>query len=260
MDKRSIVKLALEWKNPPYVPWNINFTIPAKEKLQAQFPGQNLEDVVQNHLINIGYELYFSTDIGNDCVQDHFGVVWDRSIDKDIGVVKGQVLELPTLQGYTFPDPAAPYVFADVADKLVKYGDRYRFFGIGFSLYERAWTLRGLQTLLMDFYDHPGFVHDLFNNIADYNMYISTIEGKSVMKDKGANSKVIQGNITLDEDNLFLTWRTSSALPSVPVIKNCEFDFFNNPRNSGYNVPGPFQGLSNLATLQLFDGLGTTFR
>jgi hypothetical protein len=98
------------------------------------------------------------------------------------------------------------------------------------------------------------------SNIADYNMYISTIESKSVMKDKGANSKVIQGNITLDEDNLFLTWRTSTALPSVPVIKNCEFDFFNNPRNSGYNVPGPFQGLSNLASLQLFDGLGITFR
>lgn len=98
------------------------------------------------------------------------------------------------------------------------------------------------------------------SNIADYNMYISTLESKSVMKDKGANSKVIQGNITLDEDNLFLTWRTSSALPSVPVIKNCEFDFFNNPRNSGYNVPGPFQVLSNLATLQLFDGLGITFR
>jgi len=98
------------------------------------------------------------------------------------------------------------------------------------------------------------------SNIADYNMYISTIESKSVMKDKGANSKVIQGNITLDDDNLFLTWRTSSALPSVPVIKNCEFDFFNNPRNSGYNIPGPFQGLSNLATLQLFDGLGITFR
>jgi len=98
------------------------------------------------------------------------------------------------------------------------------------------------------------------SNIADYNMYISTKESKSVMKDKGANSKVIQGNITLDEDNLFLTWRTSSALPSVPVIKNCEFDFFNNPRNSGYNLPGPFQGLSNLATLQLFDGLGITFR
>ena len=170
MDKRTVVKMALDWNKPPYVPWNINFTIPAKEKLQAHYPGQDLEDVVQNHLVNIGYDTYFFEDIGNDCVQDHFGVVWDRSVDKDIGVVRGQVLAQPTLKGYALPDPAAPYVFAEVADKLEKYGDRFRFFGIGFSLYERAWTLRGLQALLMDFHDNPHFVHDLLNNIADYNI------------------------------------------------------------------------------------------
>lgn len=93
------------------------------------------------------------------------------------------------------------------------------------------------------------------SNIADYNMYITTVEGKSVMKDKGANSKVIQGNITLDEDNLFLIWETFSVLPSVPVIKNCELDFFNNSRTSDLNIPGPFQGFYNKVTLQLLDGL-----
>jgi len=170
MDKRTVMKLALEWKDPPYVPWNINFTIPATEKLQGHYPGRDLEEVVQNHMVNVGYDIYFYHDIGNDCVQDVFGVVWDRSIDKDIGVVKGQVLVQPTLKGYTFPDPLAPYVFEEVAHKLEKYGDQFRFFGIGFSLYERAWTLRGLQTLLMDFYDNPHFVHELFNSIADYNI------------------------------------------------------------------------------------------
>jgi uroporphyrinogen decarboxylase len=170
MDKRTVVKLALEWENPPYVPWNINFTIPAKEKLQAHFPGQEIEQVVQNHMVNVGYDIYFYDEIGDNCVQDNFGVIWDRSIDLDIGVVKGQVLEQPSLKGYVFPDPLASYVFADVANQLNKYGDRFRFFGIGFSLYERAWTLRGLQTLMMDFYDNPQFVHDLLNNIADYNI------------------------------------------------------------------------------------------
>lgn len=170
MDKRTVTKLALEWKNPPYVPWNINFTIPATEKLQAHYPGQDLEEVVQNHMVNVGYDIYFYHDLSGDCVQDVFGVVWDRSIDKDIGVVKGQVLAQPTLKGYSFPDPLAPYVFAEVSHKLEKYGDQFRIFGIGFSLYERAWTLRGLQTLLMDFYDNPAFVHELFNSIADYNI------------------------------------------------------------------------------------------
>jgi uroporphyrinogen decarboxylase len=170
LDKRTIVKMALEWNAPPYVPWNINFTIPAREKLQAHFPGRDLEEVLQNHLVNIGYDTYFFEEIGNECVRDHFGVIWDRSVDKDIGVVKGQVLAQPTLKGYSLPDPLAPYVFAEAPALMAKYPDRYRIFGIGFSLYERAWTLRGLQAVLMDFYDHPAFMHDLLNSIADYNI------------------------------------------------------------------------------------------
>jgi uroporphyrinogen decarboxylase len=170
LDKRTVVKLALDWENPPYVPWNINFTIPAREKLQSHYPGLDLEEIVQNHLVNVGYDIYFYDDIGNNCVRDNFGVVWDRSVDPDIGNVTGQLLTQPSLVGYSFPDPLAPYVFSQVADQLGKYGDRYRIFGIGFSLYERAWTMRGLQTLMTDFYDNPQFVHTLFNNIADYNI------------------------------------------------------------------------------------------
>ena len=91
MDKRTVMKIALEWETPPYVPWNINFTIPSAEKLQQHYFGKDLEEVIQNHIVNVGYDTYFSHDIGNDCVQDTFGVIWDRTIDEDIGVVKGQV-------------------------------------------------------------------------------------------------------------------------------------------------------------------------
>ena len=46
----------------------------------------------------------------------------------------------------------------------------FRLFQIGFSLYERAWTLRGMENLLMDFLINPDFVHELFSSIADYNI------------------------------------------------------------------------------------------
>ena len=170
MDKRTVVKRALEWQEIPYVPWNINFTIPALERLQAHYLGQDLEEVVDNHLLNIGYDLYFSEDIGHDCVRDHFGVVWDRSVDKDIGVVRGQLLKEPSLKGYTFPDPTAGYVFTPADDLIRKFGDRYRF---GLSVDEGAlgvWTMRGMQPLLMDFYDNPAFLRDLLNQIAEYNI------------------------------------------------------------------------------------------
>ena len=46
----------------------------------------------------------------------------------------------------------------------------FRLFEIGFSLYERAWTLRGMENLLMDFMINPAFVHDLLTAITDYNI------------------------------------------------------------------------------------------
>lgn len=170
MIKRDVVRLAIEGRRPPYVPWSFGFTKEAKSKLQAHFGSADLEDVLQNHLLNLGADIGFFTDLGDNRVRDHFGVIWDRTIDKDIGNVEGCVLPEPTLRGYTFPDPVADRYYADIPEKLARYGDRFRVYQVGFSLYERAWTLRGWQNLMTDFYDHPAFVHELLNTIADWNI------------------------------------------------------------------------------------------
>ena len=170
MTKREVIQCVLDGGCPPYVPWSCGFTKEAKDKLREYYAPLDWEDALQNHLLKLGSDIGFFTDLGHERVQDVFGVVWDRSVDKDIGNVEGCVLPEPTLKGYTFPDPLDPRFFADIPDKIARYGDRFRVFQIGFSLYERAWTLRGMQNLLMDYCDHPDFVHDLFDAIADYNM------------------------------------------------------------------------------------------
>jgi uroporphyrinogen decarboxylase len=53
---------------------------------------------------------------------------------------------------------------------LARRPDCHRVFPIGFSLYERAWTLRGMENLMMDFIENPGFVRELLRAIADYNI------------------------------------------------------------------------------------------
>jgi uroporphyrinogen decarboxylase len=170
MTKRDVIRCVLDGGRPPYVPWSCGFTQEAKDKLRAHYAPLELEDALQNHLLKLGSDIGFFSDLGGDRVQDVFGVVWDRSVDKDIGNVVGCVLPEPTLKGYRFPDPLDPRFFADIPEKLGRYSDRFRVFQIGFSLYERAWTLRGMENLLMDFVDYPDFVHDLFNAIADYNI------------------------------------------------------------------------------------------
>ena len=170
MTKREIIHAVLDGQKPPYVPWSCGFTKEAGAKLQPYFAAVELEDALQNHLLKLGSDIGVFTDLGNNHLQDVFGVVWDRSIDKDIGNVEGCILSKPTLENYTFPDPLDQHFFVDIPERIAKYGDRFRVFEIGFSLYERAWTLRGMQNLLMDFYDHPEFVQELLNTIADYNI------------------------------------------------------------------------------------------
>jgi uroporphyrinogen decarboxylase len=170
MMKREVVHTVLAGGRPPYVPWSCGFTFEAKQKLTEHFRGKDLDELLDNHILILGNEIGFFEDLGDDLVRDVFGVVWDRSIDKDIGNVKGCVLSLPTLDGYDFPDPLDPHIYRDIPDRIERFGDRFRVFAIGFSLYERAWTLRGMENLLMDMVVHPAFVHELFGAIVDYNI------------------------------------------------------------------------------------------
>jgi uroporphyrinogen decarboxylase len=170
MLKRDVIHLVLDGKRPPYVPWSMGFTIEAREKLQAHFGCDDVEVPLHNHLLKLGSDIGFFDRLEDNYVRDVFGVVWDRSIDKDIGNVAGCVLPDPTLEGFELPDPLGRRFFAEIPERIERFRDRFRVFQIGFSLYERAWTLRGMENLMMDFIDHPQFVHELLRAIADYNI------------------------------------------------------------------------------------------
>lgn len=170
MEKREVVKLAIDGRQVPYVPWACSFTVEAADKLREHFRRNDLDRVLDNHFVTLSNDVGFFTDVGNNRFRDVFGVIWDRTVDKDIGNVEGCVLQEPTLQGFEMPDPLDRRFFEDICEKLAEYGDCFRVFTIGFSLYERAWTLRGMENLLMDFLLQPDFVRRLLRTIADYNI------------------------------------------------------------------------------------------
>jgi len=170
MEKREIVRMVLEGKKPPYVPWSFKFTKEPYKMLQRHYGMEDLDVAVGNHLLLFGCDAGMTVQVRKDFYQDYFGVVWDRSIDKDIGDVKGCLLPEPTIANYQFPDPHDPRFFADIELSITAKPDLFRVFQIGFSLYERAWTLRGIENLLMDFYINPEFVDELLDAICDFNI------------------------------------------------------------------------------------------
>ena len=170
MNKREVIKTVLDGKKPPYVPWSFKFTEEPKKILEDYFKIDDLDLPLGNHILMLGSDIGFFNRIGENEYQDVFGVVWDRSIDKDIGNIKDSLIREPTMEGLKFPDPLDPRFFANISAEIEKKPDRFRLFQIGFSLYERAWTLRGIENLLIDFLINPDFVHELMTAIADYNI------------------------------------------------------------------------------------------
>jgi uroporphyrinogen decarboxylase len=172
MDKRAVIRTVLQGGRPPYVPWEFGFTKEAREKLEGHFGPGRLADALQCHMMGVGAHEQLMEDAGNDHVRDIFGVTWDRSVDKDIGTPVGLVLPEPSLRGFSMPLDAHRKVFNGMDKALADRPDLFRLFAFGFSLYERAWTLRGMENLMLDFIEHPDFVHELFEVITDHNVAI----------------------------------------------------------------------------------------
>lgn len=170
MTKREVVREVLRGQRAPYVPWSFDFTKEAKDALVVHLGTEDIDTAVGNHILKLGRDIGIFEPLGNDFFRDNFGVVWDRTIDKDIGNVRGEALPGPSLAGYSFPDPRDSQLFDDIPEKLARFPDRFRLFCVGFSLFERAWSLRGMENLFVDFCDHPRFVRELLRTIADYNI------------------------------------------------------------------------------------------
>jgi uroporphyrinogen decarboxylase len=252
MEKREVVKRALQFQDIPYVPWHFKFTVEAKDKLIKYLHGRDVEEYLQNHLVELGNDIGFFDYLGNNLYKDVFGVIWDRSIDKDIGNVTGTVLSEPSLKGYTFPDPLDKRYFDDIPDKIKQYGDKFRLFAIGFSLFERAWTMRGMENLLMDFLTNPDFVHELMNAITNYNIaqiekaFTYDIDGIELGDDWGQQRGLIMGYASWKEfiyPYLKKTYKAVKDRGKYVFIHSCGDvdELFDDLAEIGVNCFNPFQ-------------------
>lgn len=170
MTKREIIRHTLSGGIPPYVPWSFKFTKEPADLLRIYYGTSELDLPLGNHILNLGSDIGFFKELPGNLFRDVFGVTWDRSVDQDIGIPIEPVLTNPTLHGYKFPNPEDPRFYETIEPEITAKPDLFRVFQIGFSLFERAWTLRGMENLLTDFCIHPEFVHELLAKIADYNI------------------------------------------------------------------------------------------
>lgn len=174
MTKRKRIEETLLHRQPDINPWNIECTSELLSRMETRlgFDDSGFDEWAGNHCQKISYNIG-GREIRSGYYQDEFGVVWNRNgIDKDIGVVEEYLIPEPNMGLYTFPEPDLPAVREKTSKALADAPDRYIFGKIGMVYFERAWSLRGMQDLMIEFYTEPKFVEALFEKIFEYNMRI----------------------------------------------------------------------------------------
>jgi uroporphyrinogen decarboxylase len=186
MTEKERVKRHIRFEKTDVVPWQINCTSELAERYMHQLGleerscpirGKNvyrftaLDDFFGNHLAFLRNRAVDSVqEVRPGFFKDEWGVVWDRRIDRDIGNPVCKLLDAMNLSAIEVPDPLDPRRFEHFEPLIRAHADRYIIVKFSYSLFERAWAIRGMQNLMMDFIQNPSFVHDLFAVITEFNL------------------------------------------------------------------------------------------
>ena len=165
---------ALEFRPPPYVPWAWDMTQQCAERMRRHLGVEDLGPFIGSHVLGLGAGIGRFEPVGpldKNHFRDVYGTVWDRTVDKDIGTPVDWPIRRPEdLDGYAWPDASDDSWYADIPAQLAAHGDLFSIYQIGFSLYERAWTLSGMAELLMNMVERPQFVERLMDRIVEHNL------------------------------------------------------------------------------------------
>ncbi len=169
---RERVWQAIRHEQTDIVPYQINTTIPARAKLEAHYGTKDLDDLLGNHIARYKSRLEYDPLPAPGMFADEWGVVWNKTVDKDLGVPDNRVLQERDLSALIVPDPLDPRRYAGLPAFFAKNQDRFKLFSVSFSLYERAWTVRGMEALMTDMVEAPDFIEALLDRIFEWDMAV----------------------------------------------------------------------------------------
>ncbi len=171
VSRRQVVVDAIEFRPVDYVPWAWQPTSACRKRLCDHLGTDDLSSFLGSHFFDVGPTVPLYTQANESCVRDIYGTVWDRSVDKDIGSPIDWPIKSPSdLASYDWPDATDDSWYQGTAEAVADHPELLSRYKLGFSLYERAWSMRGMTELLMDMVERPSFVEDLLDAIVEHRL------------------------------------------------------------------------------------------
>ena len=164
------------WRQPvDRLPVQTNYTGAMGAILAAHFqcPLKALSARLDNHLLRVDVAQTPRLSADGKVSFDWWGAGWGTETEGYWHAV-APLAASTDLAAYPWPDPNAPALLLEA--ERVRAADAGQHFVVpnfGFALFERAWSLRGFDLLLMDLVDQPARVEELLDRISDIQVTLA---------------------------------------------------------------------------------------
>lgn len=190
VNRRVRVLKAIQHEETEFVPYNFHAIPLVYEKIRNYYgleDNTQMADFIGNHIVKIGTDFNYNPwadevqevnltpsggvvdtnlDQAGELHMDEFGCVWDRTSGMPHPVGYPLAEDYRLLDEYEFPDPYRKGRFDQARALAEQWRDKAFLFGkIGMVLFERAWSIRSMDEILMDMALRPEFVEELLDRI-----------------------------------------------------------------------------------------------
>lgn len=154
------------------LPTQVNYTAGMGAKMAAYFglAAADLPAFLDNHLLRV--DLSFEQEHSQDgsTLFDWWGAGHDTG-EEGYYIRVSPLANSQDLDAFPWPNPYAPGLFEQARQTIEANGAEYFIVpNLGFALFERAWSLRGLEQFLMDMALDPGWTGELLDRITEIQL------------------------------------------------------------------------------------------
>jgi uroporphyrinogen decarboxylase len=168
-------QLAFRREPTDRLPTQINTTRAFGEKLAAHL-GVSLAELparLDNHLLRVDLSASRRMSADGQTAYDWWGAGWSAQ-EEGYFLTHSPLAGSETLADFPWPDPQAPGLLDEAAAAIAADSDQHFIVpNFGFCLFERAWSLRGFETFLMDLALNPTFVEELLERVTEIQVALA---------------------------------------------------------------------------------------
>ncbi len=157
---------ALAHEETDLVPYMVSIEPGVAARVDEYYGNTDWRRKIVNHAVGTGPN-WRGPERPDGTFVDKFGSVWQQGT---IFHLIGYPLTEPTLKGYEFPDLLEEDTIERMAQFCETHQDRFRYCNFGLMFFERSWSLRGMENILVDFLEHPDFVEELFDGLMELHL------------------------------------------------------------------------------------------